>query len=79
MEFESHLALVAAGLGIALVPRLGRTPLGPALAAVPAVDPVPTRSIVALHRRSMAGSPAVAAVVAALRAAAPGAVGSLTR
>ena len=28
MEFDSHLALVRAGLGIALVPRLGRQPLG---------------------------------------------------
>ena len=28
LEFQSHLALVAAGLGIALVPRLGREELG---------------------------------------------------
>lgn len=70
MEFESHLAMVAAGLGIALVPRIGRAPLGPDLVAVPAVDPVPTRSIVAVHRRSMAASPAVSAVVGALSAAA---------
>ena len=68
MEFASHLALVRAGLGIALVPRLGREPLGDDLVAVPAEDPVPTRSIVAVHRRSMAGSPAVRAVVAALGA-----------
>lgn len=68
MEFASHLALVRAGLGIALVPRLGREPLGDDLVAVPAEDPVPTRSIVAVHRRSMAGSPAVHAVVAALSA-----------
>lgn len=66
MEFDSHLALVRAGLGIALVPRLGRQPLGPDLVAVPARAPVPTRDIVALHRRSMAESPAVAAVVARL-------------
>jgi DNA-binding transcriptional LysR family regulator len=71
MEFESHLALVAADLGIALVPRIGRAPLGADLVAVPAADPVPTRSIVAVHRRSMAASPAVGAVVAALTAAAP--------
>lgn len=68
MEFASHLALVRARLGIALVPRLGREPLGDDLVAVPAEDPVPTRSIVAVHRRSMAGSPAVRAVVAALGA-----------
>ena len=66
MEFASHLALVRAGLGIALVPRLGREPLGADLVAVPAAEPVPTRSIVAVHRRSMADSPAVRTVVAAL-------------
>jgi DNA-binding transcriptional LysR family regulator len=67
MEFDSHLALVRAGLGIALVPRLGRQPLGADLVAVPARAPVPTRDIVALHRRSMADSPAVAAVVSHLK------------
>jgi DNA-binding transcriptional LysR family regulator len=66
MEFQSHLALVRAGLGIALVPRLGREELTDDLVAVRAHDPVPTRDIVAVHRRSMAGSPSVQAVVAAL-------------
>lgn len=70
-EFDSHLALVRAGLGVALVPRLGRQPLGEELVAVPAHDPVPTRAVVALHRRSTAASPAVAAVVRALAAQAP--------
>jgi len=66
LEFQSHLALVAAGLGIALVPRLGREELAAGLVAVRADDPVPTRNIVAVHRRSMSESPAVRAVVAAL-------------
>lgn len=66
MEFDSHLALVRAGLGIALVPRLGRQPLGEDLVAVPAHDPVPTRELIAVHRRSMAQSPAVRAVLEAL-------------
>jgi DNA-binding transcriptional LysR family regulator len=66
MEFDSHLALVRAGLGIALVPRLGRAPLGPGLAAVPAADPVPSREIVALYRASMSDSPAIAALLEAL-------------
>jgi DNA-binding transcriptional LysR family regulator len=66
MEFDSHLALVRAGLGIALVPRLGRQPLGDQLVAVPAHDPEPTRHIIAVHRRSMAESPAITAVLAAL-------------
>jgi molybdate transport repressor ModE-like protein len=68
MEFDSHLALVRAGLGIALIPRLGRAPLGPALAAVPVANPVPSREIVALHRVSMADSPAIEALLAALAA-----------
>lgn len=67
MEFDSHLALVRADLGIALVPRLGRQPLGPDLVAIPVRDPVPTRDIIALHRRSMADSPAIQAVIARLR------------
>src|SRR6478735_8561026 len=62
MEFDSHLALVRAGLGIALVPRLGRQSLERGfdgdLVAVSAYDPVPTREILALHRRSMGESPA---------------------
>ena len=67
MEFDSHLALVRAGLGIALVPRLGRQPLGDGLVAVPAHDPEPTREVIAVHRRSMAAAPSVRAVLAALR------------
>ncbi len=66
LEFDSHLALVRAGLGIALVPRLGRAALGDQLVAVPADEPVPTRSVLALHRRSMTASPSVTAVLAAL-------------
>lgn len=64
-EFECHLALAAAGLGVALVPRLGRAELGDGLVAVPVREPVPTRLVDALHRRSMAESPAVRAVLAA--------------
>ena len=66
MEFDSHLALVRAGLGIALVPRMGRADLGAELVAVPAGEPRPVREVIAVHRRSMAASPAVAAVLDAL-------------
>ena len=66
MEFESHLALVRAGLGIALVPRLGRSPLGDDLVAIPVADPVPSREILALHRASMRHSPAIRALLEAL-------------
>ncbi|MGA8255380.1 MAG: LysR family transcriptional regulator [Nocardioides sp.] len=68
MEFDSHLALAAAGLGIALVPRLGRSALPDELVAIPARDPVPTRDVVAVHRRTMSDSPAVQAVLTALSA-----------
>ncbi len=71
MEFDSHLALARAGLGIALIPRLGRAPLGPDLAAVAVADPVPSRAITAVHRASMADSPALAVLLAALAAAQP--------
>lgn len=64
-EFDSHLALVAAGLGVALIPRMGRAPLGPDLVAVAVHDPEPVRIVEALHRRTMADSPAVQAVLAA--------------
>jgi len=67
MEFDSHLALVRAGLGIALVPRMGRQRLDGELVAVRAHDPEPTRDVIAVHRRSMAESPAVRAVLGALR------------
>ncbi|HYG92543.1 MAG TPA: LysR family transcriptional regulator [Nocardioides sp.] len=75
MEFESHLALARAGLGVALIPRMGRATLGDELVAVPVADPVPTRDVDALHRRTMADSPAVAAVLEALREASDRAVG----
>lgn len=68
MEFDSHLALVRAGLGIALVPRMGRADLGEDLVAIRVVDPVPTRAVLGLHRRTMAASPAVTAVLTALAA-----------
>jgi len=67
MEFDSHLALVGAGLGIALVPRLGRAALPDDVVAVAAHRPVPSREITVVHRASMAESPAVRAVVQALR------------
>jgi DNA-binding transcriptional LysR family regulator len=66
LEFDNHLALARAGLGITLVPRLGRAPLGGDLVAVPVTDPVPTREILAVHRASMSDSPAIKALLAAL-------------
>ncbi len=79
MEFASHIALVEAGLGIALVPRLGRPALPESVVAVPVRDPEPTREIRALWRRSMAASPAVHAVVDALSSVARGRPGGVRK
>jgi DNA-binding transcriptional LysR family regulator len=67
MEFDSHLALVSAGLGIALVPRLGRSPLPANTRALEVEDPVPEREVIAVWRHSQGRSPAVKALVGALR------------
>lgn len=66
LEFDSHLALVAAGLGVALVPRLGRSALPAGVVAVRVHDPVPERTVTALHRRTMDDSPAVRVLVESL-------------
>lgn len=69
MEFASHQALVAANLGIALIPRLGRGELPAATRAVRVSDPAPIRETIAIWRRSQDRSPAVQALVEALAAA----------
>jgi DNA-binding transcriptional LysR family regulator len=65
-EFDSHVALVQAGLAVALVPRLGRSPLPSAVVAVPVRDPVPTRQVLVLRRATMASSPALQHITDAL-------------
>ncbi len=72
MEFENHLELVRAGLGVALVPRMGRPPLHPDLVGIPTVRPASTRGVSAVHRRSQADSPALQTVLDAIREAAVG-------
>jgi DNA-binding transcriptional LysR family regulator len=59
MEFANHLELARAGLAVALVPRLGRGPLGEDLVAIPTADPASTRDVLAVHRRTQADSPAL--------------------
>jgi DNA-binding transcriptional LysR family regulator len=67
-EFETQLTLIAAGLGIALVPRLARTGLPEGVVAL-AVSPTPTRRVMAVWRTSSAARPAVLAAVEAFEAA----------
>ena len=66
LEFGSHLTMVAAGLGIALIPQLGRGPLPEGTTTIRVTDPVPTREALAVWRRSQGRSPAVRAIVDAL-------------
>jgi DNA-binding transcriptional LysR family regulator len=66
MEFSSQVGLVAEGVCVGLVPRLGREVLPPEVVAVPVTHPVPTRRVMMTWRRSMAPSPAIARVRATL-------------
>ena len=68
---EDHLTqmtLVAAGLGTALLPRIGR-PAKPADVRIVALRPSLARHIYAINRAGAAHRPAVRAVIGALRAA----------
>ncbi|MFD7088204.1 LysR family transcriptional regulator [Streptomyces sp. NPDC056730] len=65
-ESHTQLALVAAGLGIAMIPRLGRGPLPEGVRAI-TLDPVPIRRLYALWRTGAARRPAVTATVETLR------------
>ncbi|MFI5648943.1 LysR family transcriptional regulator [Kitasatospora sp. NPDC051705] len=65
-EFETQIALVAAGLGTALVPRLGRGALPPGVVARPVV-PGPARRVYALWRAQASRRPAITAALAAMR------------
>ena len=60
-EFASHVELVTHGVATALVPRLGRGALPRQVVAVPVREPVPTRLVTALWRRSMSSSPTLQA------------------
>jgi DNA-binding transcriptional LysR family regulator len=67
-EFETQLTLIAAGLGVALVPRLARSGLPQGVAAV-AVTPTPTRRVMVVWRSSSSARPAVVAATEALQEA----------
>ena len=59
------MALVAAGPGVALIPRLGRGPLPAGVVEVP-LDPMPVRRLYALWRTGAARRPAIAETVRTL-------------
>ncbi|MGW8379512.1 LysR family transcriptional regulator [Streptomyces sp. ODS28] len=70
-EHPTQLALVGAGLGVAVAPRLGRGPLPEGVAVVPVRDGV-RRHVYAVWREDADRRPSIRAVVAALEKAARG-------
>ncbi|MGD3108482.1 LysR family transcriptional regulator [Streptomyces sp. YGL11-2] len=70
-EYESQVALLAAGLGVTMLPRLGRGALPPAVRVVP-MQPPPSRRLSAVWRARTDRRPALHATLAALRAHWPG-------
>ncbi|WP_042420799.1 LysR family transcriptional regulator [Streptacidiphilus anmyonensis] len=65
-EFDTQIALIAAGLCLGLVPRLGRAPLPEGVVARPIV-PEPTRRVSVLWREHASRRPAIIAALEALR------------
>ncbi|MDX3659009.1 LysR family transcriptional regulator [Streptomyces sp. ID05-26A] len=68
-EHSTQLALVAAGLGAALIPRLGRGPTPEGVRFVPLL-PAPRRRVFALWRNGSTNRPACRAALRALQEAA---------
>jgi DNA-binding transcriptional LysR family regulator len=66
-EFATHIALVEQGVAVGLLPRLGRPLLPETVVAVRVVDPVPTRNIQLIWRRTMSQSPAIRHLAAILQ------------
>ncbi|KDN82920.1 LysR family transcriptional regulator [Kitasatospora cheerisanensis KCTC 2395] len=65
-EFDTQIALITAGLGLGLVPRLARGPLPPGVVARP-VTPEPFRRVHVLWRAQTSRRPAVTAALDVLR------------
>lgn len=67
-EYATQIALAAEGLGIALLPRLGRGALPGGVALRP-LEPAPTRRLFAVWRQGVSRRPAITAALRALREA----------
>lgn len=65
-EYATQIAMVGAGLGVALVPRMGRGPLPATVRALSVASP-PVRHVHAVWRISSVARPAVLAALAELR------------
>ena len=68
VEYPSQLAMVGAGLGVALVPRMGRGPVPPSVRVL-TIEPTPVRQVYAVWRSATGARPALRAAVRALEEA----------
>src|SRR4051794_23796852 len=66
-EFETQLTLIAAGLGVGVIPRLARPATLPEGVRVVRVTPEPKRQVVLAWREASAARPAIRAAEQALR------------
>ncbi len=67
-EYQTQIAMLDRGLGIGMIPRLGRGPLPDNVTAVP-LQPAPSRRLYAVWRTATARRPAVAVTLGALKTA----------
>lgn len=65
-EYQTQLEFLKAGIGVALMPRLGRAPLPDGVVAV-RLEPVPTRRLYAVWRERTSRRPAIKVTAEALR------------
>lgn len=76
VEWDTGAALVGAGLGVAMVPRLARLPADDRIVRVPlAGEPTPARHVLTAVRRGSAEQPVIRTALAALRDVAAQVVG----
>ncbi|MET9268466.1 LysR family transcriptional regulator [Kribbella sp. NPDC003557] len=69
-EYQTQLAMLDRGLGIGLLPRLGRGPVPAGVVAVP-LQPAPSRRLYAVWRTTTSRRPAITVTLATLKAAWP--------
>ncbi len=65
-EYQTQLAMLAQGIGIGLLPRLGRGPVPAGVTVVP-LTPAPSRRLYAIWRTATTRRPAITATLAALK------------
>lgn len=61
-EYRTQMALLAKGIGVALIPRLGREEVPDGVKAVP-LRPTPTRRLYAVWRTQASRRPAITAAL----------------